>query len=91
MKTLQIRLPDEVIKKVDVLIKEGLFKSRSHLLREAVSKFISEYNYIGVLPYIVGPFTPEVIEQLKEDPKKSLAIPVSKLAEIKKEFLDIIG
>ena len=89
MKTLQIRLPDEILKKVDDIIKKGLYRSRSHLIREAVSKVISEFNFIGALPYIVGPFTPDQLELLGEDPKESLWIPESKLKEIKEEIINI--
>ncbi len=86
MKTLQIRLPDELLEKVDNIIKRGLYRSRSQLIREAVSKVISEFNYIGTLPYIVGPFTPDQLERLKEDPNESLWISESKLKQIKEEI-----
>ncbi len=79
MKTLQIRLPEDLLKKVDEFIEKGFFKSRSHVLRESVSKYISEFNYPGVLPYIVGPFTPSEFELLKKDPNRALEIPLSQL------------
>jgi len=91
MKSLQIRIPEEILKKVDEIISKGLFRSRSHLLREAVSKFIAEFNYSGTLPFIVGPFTPEQIEELKKTTNKSLWIPQSEVNEIKKELENILG
>ena len=91
MKSLQIRLPSEILKKIDGIINQGLYRSRSHLMREAVSKFISEFNYSGTLPFIVGPFTPDQLEKLKKAPKESLWIPTSQLKEIKKELEGILG
>jgi len=91
MKSLQIRLPEEILEKVDDIIQKGLYRSRSHLLRDAVSKFISEFNYFGTLPYIVGPFTPDQIDGLKKDPKESLWNGKSKLIEIKEELESLLG
>jgi len=89
LQTLQIRIPEDLLSKVDEIIKNGLFRSRSHLLREALSKYISELNNIGTLPYIVGPFTPEEIKLLKSNPQKSLDVPNSELKLINKELTDI--
>jgi len=88
MQTIQIRIPDDVLKEIDEIIEKGHFKSRSHLLREALTKYISEFNYIGTLPYIVGPFTPKEIELLKTDPLKSLVIPDSELKKINSTLKD---
>jgi len=88
MQTIQIRIPDDVLKKIDDIIEKGHFRSRSHLLREALTKYISELNYIGTLPYIVGPFTPKEIELLKTDPLKSLVIPDSELKKINSTLKD---
>ena len=77
MKTLQIRLPDGLLKKIDNFIEKGLFKSKSQLIREAQQKYISEFNYIGTLPYVIGPFSPAEIDLLKKDPKEPLEISIS--------------
>ena len=56
METLQIRLPKELLDKVDQLVKSGLFRNRSEILRMALQEYISHSNYNGALPFIVGPF-----------------------------------
>jgi len=89
MQTLQIRLPEDLLIKVDRLIEKGLYRSRSHILREALSIYISELNNIGTLPYIVGPFTPEEIKLLKDDPPESLEVPNSELKLINNKLNDI--
>jgi predicted transcriptional regulator len=77
MKTLQIRLPKGLLNKIDNFIEKGLFKSRSQLLREALQKYISEFNYVGTLPYIIGPFSPAEIDLLQKAPKEPLEISIS--------------
>ncbi len=89
MKTLQIRLPEDLLKKVDKFIKKGFFKSRSQLLREVLSKYVSEFNYTGTIPYIIGPFTPSEMELLKKDPKESLEIPYSQLLKFQTKIKDL--
>ncbi len=89
MQSLQIRLPEELLGKVDALVGKGLFRSRSDVLRIALDKYISELNCIGVLPYIVGPFTPEEIELLKKPPKKNLELPEEAVEQIKKDLAKI--
>ncbi len=89
MQSLQIRLPKELLGKVDSLVGKGLFRSRSDILRIALDKYLSELNSIGVLPYIVGPFTPEQIEILKKPPTKNLEVPDEMVEKIKKELAKI--
>lgn len=89
MKTLQIRIPEDLLKKVDDFIEKGLFRSRSHVLREALTKYISEFNYTGSIPFIVGPFTPSELELLKKNPKKSLEIRNSQLLEVQKVLKEL--
>jgi len=86
MKTLQIRLPEGLLRKIDNFIEKGLFKSRSQLLREALQKYVSEFNFVGTLPYIVGPFSPAEIDLLKKDPKEPLEISISQLNMISEDI-----
>jgi len=79
MKTLQIRLPEDLLNKIDNFIEKGFFKSRSQLLRDILQKYVSEFNYAGTLPYIIGPFSPAEIDLLKKDPKEPLEISVSQV------------
>lgn len=89
MQTVQIRIPEDLIKKADQIIEKGLFRSRSHLLREALTKYLSELSYIGDYPFIVGPFTPEQINILKMSPKKSLSISEAELKNINEKLKDL--
>lgn len=91
MKTLQIRIPDDLLQKVDDFIEKGFFRSRSHILREALSKYVSEFNYNGSTPYIVGPFNPSEFELLKKDPKNSLELVNSQLIELQDKLKYIKG
>ena len=72
MQTLQIRLPDEILKKVDELVQQGFYSSRSDFLKEATRRYIMEFNYAGCLPYIVGPFSKEQMELLKKNSEENL-------------------
>ena len=89
MKTLQIRLPEEILKKVDDFIEKGFFKSRSHLLREALIKYVEDYNYAGEIPYIIGPFTPSEIQLLKKEPEKSLEVPKVQIKLLQEEIKNL--
>jgi len=89
MQSLQIRLPEELLGKIDALVGKGLFRSRSDVLRIALDKYLSEMNCIGVLPYIVGPFTPEEMELLKKTPVSTLEVPKETVEEIRKDLAKI--
>ena len=89
MKTLQIRLPEDLLNKIDNFIEKGLFKSRSQLLREALQNYVSNFNYVGTLPYIIGPFSPSEIDLLKKDPKEPLEISVSQVKTICKDISNL--
>jgi hypothetical protein len=56
LETLQIRVPKELLDKVDTLVKIGMYRNRSEVLRLALQDYILHSNYNGVLPFIVGPF-----------------------------------
>jgi Arc/MetJ-type ribon-helix-helix transcriptional regulator len=42
METMQIRLTDRQIKTLDVLVKKGVYPSRSEAVRDAVRKLVNE-------------------------------------------------
>ena len=86
MVTLQIRLPQKLLAKVDELVKSGLFQSRSEIIREAVSRYISESNYNGTISYIVGPFTAEQIKILNNITFESLIPSEIIVEEIEEEL-----
>jgi len=89
MQTLQIRLPEMILEQVDELVKKGFYSSRSDFIKEAVRKYVSEFNFAGVLPYIVGPFTKEEINMLKTEPNESLFVSNEELKDIKKIVKEI--
>ncbi len=72
METLQIRLPKELLDKVDQLVKSGLFRNRSEILRMALQEYILHSNYNGALPFIVGPFKQADISPQLDLPLDSL-------------------
>ncbi len=44
METLQIRLTPKQIRKIDVLVRKGVYPSRSEAIRDAVRKLVHEGN-----------------------------------------------
>ena len=42
MDTLQIRMNKEILKRIDVLVKSGLYSNRSDVIRDAVRRFVWE-------------------------------------------------
>lgn len=42
METMQIRLTDRQIRGIDVLVKRGVYPSRSEAVRDAVRKLVSD-------------------------------------------------
>ncbi len=50
MQTLQIRLGEQLLKKIDVLVHQGLYNSRSDAIRDAVRNSFWK-NQVGTIPY----------------------------------------
>jgi len=42
MDTLQIRMNKEILKRIDLLVKSGLYSNRSDVIRDAVRRFVWE-------------------------------------------------
>jgi len=42
MDTLQIRMNKELLKRIDVLVKSGVYSNRSDVIRDAVRRFVWE-------------------------------------------------
>ena len=49
MNSIQIRLTDGIIKKVDDLIESGLYSSRSEVVRDAVRRLVLD-KIVGIIP-----------------------------------------
>lgn len=49
MDTLQIRLSHGLVKRIDSLVKEGLYPNRSDAVRDAVRRLVLE-KMIGIIP-----------------------------------------
>ena len=91
MRTLQIRLPDPLLKQVDDIIQKGFYSSRSDFLKEATRKYILEFKFAGGLPYIVGPYSKDEIKVLQEDPRENLFLSLSEINELKIIIKDFEG
>ncbi len=88
METLQIRVPKEILKRVDEIIKQGYFQSRSELLRDALRDYILRGNFYGMGPYIVGPFTEPQMILLENTPLESLEPSQTTIDLLKKQLKD---
>lgn len=86
MESLQIRLPKKLLEKVDQLVKSGLFRSRSEILREALQSYIIQSNCNGCAPFIVGPFTDPNFELSLQKPIENLIPSKKDIEEICKKF-----
>lgn len=49
METLQIRLSKGIVNRIDTLIDNGLYASRSDVIRDAVRRLVLE-NLVGIIP-----------------------------------------
>jgi hypothetical protein len=83
MESIQIRLPKEILEKIDQLVQAGIFQTRSDILREIIRNFFLNSNYNGSLPYIVGPFTKSELEKIKNTSLEMLKPDQKALLEIK--------
>ncbi|TFF90460.1 MAG: ribbon-helix-helix protein, CopG family [Promethearchaeota archaeon] len=86
MKTLQIRVPEKLLKKVDELIESGFFRSRSEILRQALQEYIIHCNYNASLPFIVGPFSDPDFDKFFKVLPEELEAEKSEIKKIKQLF-----
>ena len=86
MESLQIRLPKKILEKIDQLVKSGIYRSRSEVLRQAVQEYIIRSNYNGIAPFIVGPYPDNNFEDALNIPLDKLIPPKNEIEEIKKSF-----
>ena len=49
MDTVQVRLTQGIVKKIDELVETGVYSSRSDVLRDAVRRLVLS-NLVGILP-----------------------------------------
>ena len=64
MDTLQIRMNKGLLKKVDSLVKIGIYSNRSDVIRDAVRRFVWEKEIGSISPKI------KTIKQIREIRKK---------------------
>lgn len=88
MESLQIRLPKKILEKIDQLVKSGIYRSRSEVLRQAVQEYIIRSNYNGIAPFIVGPYPDNNFKDALNIPLDELIPPKNEIEEIKKRFKD---
>lgn len=77
MDTIQVRIGHGLIKKIDELVKTGIYSSRSDVLRDAVRRLVLD-NLVGVLDD-----KEDSVKQVK-DLRKKLANEKFELNEINK-------
>lgn len=78
MDTLQIRMNNELLKRIDLIVKTGMYSNRADVIRDAVRRFVWEKE-VGTVP----PLGNSV--ELVRKARKSLS------KNIKKEHLDEIN
>lgn len=79
MATIPISLDDEIIKKIDFLIKKGIYKNRSEALRDQIVKGLEKFklfsnsddedkskDYHNVLDYLINLKSPPDILKTKK-------------------------
>ena len=89
METLQLRLPKELLARVDALVKTGLYRTRSEIIRQAVQEFIKDSNFNGNLPFIVGPFNNLEIKHIFDMPPDTFIAPREEIEAINKKLKDL--
>ena len=66
METLQIRLSKGVVEKVDALVEQGLYSSRSDAVRDATRKLVFDvHSLVGIIPN-----TGDSVKEVREIRKK---------------------
>lgn len=78
MDTLQIRMSNELLKRIDLIVKTGIYSNRADVIRDAVRRFIWEKE-VGALPTLGNSV------ELVRKARKSLS------KNVKKERLDEIN
>jgi len=72
METLQIRVPKSIIKQADYLVRLGFYANRSDLIRESLRLFLIQRKFLGMTPFIVGPFNDQEMKIVQNIPVESL-------------------
>ena len=49
MAIIPISLDEEIIKKIDLLIKKGIYKNRSEALRDQIVKGLTKFQSVGII------------------------------------------
>lgn len=75
MQSLQIRLTPELLKRVDNMVKTGMYSNRNEAIRDAVRRLSVEYETLGrtqilrekIAPKIKGKSTEQIIRSVREE------------------------
>ncbi|MFO7872482.1 MAG: ribbon-helix-helix domain-containing protein [Candidatus Undinarchaeales archaeon] len=76
METLQIRMPEEQVDEIDLMVKKGIYASRSEAIRTMIREFESIKETIEVFS------DPELVKQIEQGIKeieKGKGIPLEEL------------
>jgi Arc/MetJ-type ribon-helix-helix transcriptional regulator len=57
MKTIQVKIPDELYRQMDTLVKEGWFRSQEDVIDEALRRFLESHR-----PELMEKFIREDVE-----------------------------
>ncbi len=68
METMQIRMNHGLIKRMDELVKEGIYANRSDVIRDAVRRFVIEKDIRSMVGII--PNTGDSVKEVREIRKK---------------------
>ena len=78
MDTLQIRMNNELLKRIDILVKSGMYSNRADVIRDAVRRFVWEKE-VGTVPPLGN--SVELVRKVRKSLSKN----------IKKDHLDEIN
>jgi putative addiction module CopG family antidote len=75
MQSLQIRLTPELLKRVDNMVKTGMYSNRNEAIRDAVRRLSVEYETLGrtqvlrekIAPKLRGKSTEQIIRSVREE------------------------
>ncbi len=79
METLQIRMPEEQIDEIDLLVKKGIYASRSEAIRTMIKEFESIKETIEVFS------DPKLVRDIKQGLKELKESKIIPLEELRKD------
>ena len=69
MDTLQIRMNPELLKRIDAIVKTGIYSNRADVIRDAVRRFVWEKE-VGTVPSLGN--SVELVRKARKELSKSI-------------------